>query len=330
MTYEIGRWLDLNDKLIPDSWAYEGATLGTVLADVAEKLGLMGANVDQTGPKLQQLAPAFLAEAEAAKKTNVEINSWLDAQEKSAKIASDSKSELESLKRYYENLGYAYDTATGALTKLNAIQEKDLYALADNIQRVGNSYEQIGGGTVKATGVFKAVGDSASEAAKKVDEATKKSNEFLIKMEEIASNERIKVIEARVELNIAELEADTKRVQAAFESIDNTIKSTGEVLGDLYGLFGSSESAFDKLKIESWIDEENQRRDKALEMQNKLIEAQIDNVKAKTDALNRGEAMIKIDGTGLAPQLEAFMWEILKAIRVRVNAEFADYLLGVT
>jgi hypothetical protein len=65
-------------------------------------------------------------------------------------------------------------------------------------------------------------------------------------------------------------------------------------------------------------------------MQNKLIEAQIDNVKAKTDALNRGEAMIKIDGTNLAPHLEAFMLEILKAIRVRVNAEFSDYLLGVT
>ena len=37
---------------------------------------------------------------------------------------------------------------------------------------------------------------------------------------------------------------------------------------------------------------------------------------------------IKITGDGLQPHLEAFMWEILKAIQVRVNADGLKMLLG--
>jgi hypothetical protein len=39
--------------------------------------------------------------------------------------------------------------------------------------------------------------------------------------------------------------------------------------------------------------------------------------------------MISIDGTGLQPHLEAFMWEILGAIQVRANAEGSEFLLGI-
>ena len=46
------------------------------------------------------------------------------------------------------------------------------------------------------------------------------------------------------------------------------------------------------------------------------------------DALNNGDGMIKVTGDGLQPHLEAFMWEILKAIQVRVNADGLKMLLG--
>ncbi len=39
--------------------------------------------------------------------------------------------------------------------------------------------------------------------------------------------------------------------------------------------------------------------------------------------------MIKVDGTGLQPHLEAFMFEILNAIQVRANAEGANFLVGL-
>ena len=147
-------------------------------------------------------------------------------------------------------------------------------------------------------------------------------------MEEIASNERIKTIEASVSLKTAGLEADMERVKAAFASIDNTISSTGDLLGSLFGNLTSA-GTYDKLKIEEQIDLENKRRQEALDMQKKLAEAEIERIEAQTAALNRGDALIRIDGTGLAPELEAFMWKILGAIRTRANAEFADYLLGM-
>jgi predicted DNA-binding ribbon-helix-helix protein len=74
---------------------------------------------------------------------------------------------------------------------------------------------------------------------------------------------------------------------------------------------------------------ENRRRQDALDLQKRLAEAEIARIDAQTRSLERGDALIRIDGSGLAPELEAFMWKILSAIRARANAEFADYLLGI-
>lgn len=230
--------------------------------------------------------------------------------------------------------------ASGHLKEVGVSQEalsKD-EGLDKNIQKVQVYDEALGklvtvyGSTsdaaIKATGSFAAVGASASDQAKKVDEATKKSQEYQLKMEEIASNERIKIIEAKVTLNVAELEAQTKQVEAAFDSISTTINSTGDLLGSLFGNLAGAD-AFTKLEIIEQIEAENKRRDAALELQRKLTEAEIENVQAKTRALDRGDSLIKIDGTGLAPQLEAFMWEVLKAIEVRANATYLEYLQGL-
>lgn len=211
------------------------------------------------------------------------------------------------------------------------------------IEGVSTAYSQVGSGTVKATGAFAAVADETQNAKDQLDaltkggkltveqlnEITKTANDFEAKMEEIASNERIKTIELAVELNVARLETDMERVKATFASIDNTVTSTGDLIGSLFGNLTGTDDRFKELEIESQIDLENQRRQEVLDIQKKLAEAEIARIEAQTRQYNRGDPIIKIDGTGLEPQLEAFMWEILKAIRTQVNAEFADYLLGV-
>ena len=72
----------------------------------------------------------------------------------------------------------------------------------------------------------------------------------------------------------------------------------------------------------------DRRRDDALRLQGDLTRAQIDKMKAETDSISRGDALIKIDGAGLQPHLEAFMWEILKTIQTRVNQDGLKMLLG--
>jgi uncharacterized lipoprotein YddW (UPF0748 family) len=168
-----------------------------------------------------------------------------------------------------------------------------------------------------------------TKTAKDILEATKVANDFQVKMEQIASNERIKNIEAVVSIKTEALKADAERVKATFASIDNTVSSTGELLGSLFGAFNAATSNWDKAKIEDQIALENKRRQDALELQKKLAEAEIERINAQTASLNRGDALIKIEGSSLKPELEAFMWKILSLIRVRANAEFSQYLLGV-
>ena len=189
-------------------------------------------------------------------------------------------------------------------------------------------FSQIGNGAIKATGAFASVSDAAAKQAAAIDEATKKSQTYQLKMEEIASNERIKTIEANVKLNVAELEAQTKQVEAAFKSIDTTISSTGDLLGSLFGNLASADT-YTKLQIEDQIQLENERRQKALDLQTKLTEAEIEKIQAQTDALNRGDGTIKINAEGMEPEIKAFMYKILKLIRIETSRDVSNYLLGL-
>ncbi len=140
-----------------------------------------------------------------------------------------------------------------------------------------------------------------------------------------------KAIEWKAKVDIAEIEAGTKKIEAAFKSIDNTMTSTGETLQSIIGNYVSALTAGQggRTFIEQMAREESERRERALILQEKLTYAQIEYMKAQTTAMSRGDALIRIDGSGLAPHLEAFMFEILSAIQVRANAEGARFLVGV-
>lgn len=177
------------------------------------------------------------------------------------------------------------------------------------------------------TQVGPAVGESMDRAKTSTEEAAKQSDKLQIALEELASNERIRYMEFEAQMNVAELEAQTAQVEAAFDSINNTMDSTAEMLGSLFGQLGDS-SAWDRLDIKSQIDRENQIREEAHQRQMKMLDEHIRNLQARTDAMQRGDAAIKIEGDGLQPHLEAFMWEILRAIQVRVNEDGLEMLTG--
>lgn len=169
--------------------------------------------------------------------------------------------------------------------------------------------------------------DKQAAETKKAEEAAAR---MALELEKLASNERIALIEANVQLNVAQIEADAQKTIAAFESISNAIDSTGTTLGTLFGLMGNDKLSFREMfKLEAEAAKESKRRDAALELQKDLTEAQIKVMEAQVDAMERGDGLIKIQGDGLQPHLEAFMWEILKAIQVRVNQDGLKMLLGV-
>ncbi|MER2528072.1 MAG: phage tail tape measure protein [Candidatus Competibacter denitrificans] len=353
LSFEITRMTGmdktLNDVLAPDALAgYKGATLGTLAADIAEKLGLIGPAADKAANGIAILPPAFQKETEAARETRNEINAWLDKQGSAAKVAGDTAKEMDALTASFQRQGYSYNAVTGELTKLKQsiapfaeikpipdgiVTGAYLANIDGAISKHGvlvKSYEQIhGAATVKATGAFKAVGDAAKEQAKQLDEAVKKSESFKIEMEKLASNERIKTMEFAVNLKVEQFKADAERVKATFASIDTTIKSTGDLLGSLFGNLTSATDIHDKLNIERQIDLENKRRQEALDIQKRLAEAEILRVEAQTRALDRGDALLKIDGTGLEPEIRAFMFKIIKLLRVEMSSQFSNFLLGM-
>ena len=143
--------------------------------------------------------------------------------------------------------------------------------------------------------------------------------------------EKIKLIDSQTKITTATIEANAKTMVAAFDSVGVSIKSTGDLLGSLFGTYKD----FDKLdstsrqNVNSQIDKENTRRQEAFDQQKKLTDGQIELVKAQTAALQKGDGIIKIEGAGLQPHLEAFMWEIIKTIQVKVNKDGLKMLLGV-
>jgi hypothetical protein len=136
-----------------------------------------------------------------------------------------------------------------------------------------------------------------------------------------------KSIEWKAKVDIAQIESATKIMEAAFKSVDATVADTGKTLTSTYADLYKAGS--DTNFVERMIREEGERRDRALDMQEDLVEAQTKNLDARTEAMRSGEAMIQIDGAGLQPHLEAFMFEILSAIQIRANAEGAQYLVGI-
>jgi len=178
----------------------------------------------------------------------------------------------------------------------------------------GASFEAQAGSLQKST-----------EASKKAEEQATKT---AIELERIASNERIKNIEAVVSLNVAGIEADAERAVAIIETINTAIESTGDLLGGLFENRIDADSWEERRIIEEAIRKEEENREDVLRRQNKLIDAQIAKLRAQTEAIRSGGGQIVVQADGLQPHLEAFMFEIFEALQVRVNEEGYELLLG--
>ena len=249
------------------------------------------------------------------------------AAEEYGQITDNTAEANDALREFAESQGFVI-TESGRWVEL----KKPISEIAPAIKDADDVTKGWVKTLIDGVPTFTQVGASAnagfSEAQKAAEDAFKASETYLLKMEELASNERIKLIEARVSLDIAELESNTRIIEASFDSINNSISESYGLLGDLFALWSGTDDTWDKWKLESYIKDEQKRLDRELELQAELVRAQIELIKARTDAIYRGDAMIQIDGAGLQPHLEGFMWEILRTIQTRVNQDGLEMLLG--
>ena len=242
------------------------------------------------------------------------LKRWNDAVLAAGGVLDESTSGAQS---FAEANRAVFDTTTAIVPIIDEATGK-VVGYEQNLLATGKALDTVGKNT---SGIKK----SAEELAK-AEEAAQK---LKLEMEKLASNERIKTLEFKAQIDVARIQADAQKVVAAFDSINTGIESTGETLSSLWDSLGSGDLSFSQtFALQRELEKESQRRDQEFRLQEDLTRKQIEMMDAQINALNNGDGMIKITGDGLQPHLEAFMWEILKAIQVRVNADGLKMLLG--
>jgi flagellin-like hook-associated protein FlgL len=266
----------------------------------------LGVNPAKIKADVQQIIDAFDTLAKSDQVSGTQLLAGLEA----ALKRIDDKKYLETLR---ESLNAAFVEGRISVGEF----DKGLKALRDSQAK----FDQAAGKNTESLQKQAASADRAKEAQERVR----------LELEKLASNERIKLIEARVAIDVARVQADAERVKAAFESINQTIDSTGDIINKAFGALAGGEfiDSSTRNALFRQLDTENARRDRALQLQAELTQAQINLLRQQANSMERGDALVKIDGAGLQPHLEAFMWEILKTIQVRVNRDGLGLLLGL-
>lgn len=325
--YEFGKWIDLNDRLVPGT-----ATLGTKLYDLKEAIDKL-LNPTNEWVEAQELAHAAMSrQIRESQNLRSEIDQMLDSMKPAIATAEERAEWSGKLAESFKKEGYEYDQATGQIRKLADVQKDAIEYTRGHVQVLRDSAGNIVGYTDGIKGISTSYGD----AGKKIEEATKKSDDFLTKMESIASNERIKTLDITARVRVANLEEETKRIQAVLQATSNTVTSTGQVLSSGANALAQlakddpwgSSKAF--REVQKQVEKENKLRGDAAQLQQKLGEAQLNILQQRANALRRGDPLISITADGLEPELEAFMWQILKRIRVRATESEAEFLLGIS
>jgi TP901 family phage tail tape measure protein len=131
--------------------------------------------------------------------------------------------------------------------------------------------------------------------------------------------------EARVE--ITEIEQNLETVRQLSDDITEAFVNTGDVIQSIFGNL-SGLSASETLAALRQLEEENRRRDSLLTAQLALTNAEIQWLNARNEALERGDAMIRVESSNVYPELDLILQRIIERAQIQANAEGYDYLLG--
>jgi TP901 family phage tail tape measure protein len=135
-------------------------------------------------------------------------------------------------------------------------------------------------------------------------------------------------VEWKAKLDITEVTEHAENFRSTVDAISESFKNTGDVIiGLAAGLGDLSSSKF--LDVIRLMEQESKRRDALLLIQKEQAQVEIDYIKAKSAALEKGEGFITIQMDGVYPELELVMHKIIERTQVRTNQEGLEFLLGV-
>ena len=121
-------------------------------------------------------------------------------------------------------------------------------------------------------------------------------------------------------------QATTERIKSAFTSVNDTVATLTSSIGGLFGTLSGTEDFRISQAIEDQIKKDNEAREEALRLQNRLIRSQITAQNIKNKQAREGGGQVNISMDGVYPELEMIMWEIIKRVQIQVAESEADFL----
>ncbi len=106
---------------------------------------------------------------------------------------------------------------------------------ADAGAKLGQSLDKAAPALTSSSDVMAVLSKKTNLTNDQLIALAKNTKDAEVELEKLASNERIKAMEFTATINVAQIEADTQRIEAAFESINVTIGSTGDVISSVIG-----------------------------------------------------------------------------------------------
>ena len=135
-------------------------------------------------------------------------------------------------------------------------------------------------------------------------------------------------IKSAAEVSLAGIKASAEKVKQVLDTVGKVVGSTENSLSKLFGELANTEDPFKLADLRYAIREETEMRRKAVDDAHRLTKVEIALGEKKLEQLKAGGGLITVQADGLEPELEAFMWKIVKKLQVRVAEDQAEFLLG--
>ena len=318
---EIKKWVDME---VQDPAGTKAAVQGAVGADSDGIVSFPAQfHVDTTKLLTDTEQAALAAAAEWAK---VGLDFRIDGLDSALQKVKDATNEMATASKVsFDGVGGHMEAV---FNKATGVWEANWEAIQGTIP--GTISEPV---KTEIDDVYKA----ALEKKETIEAALKFRAEVDVKQfEEETKQLKIKAdllqeaLKLKAEIDIKNLENVGKTIDAISLGLETSAKIISDALGSLGDIGKQFGNLSPQLKAATQaIESETENRKKLTDSLVEINEAQAEYLKAKTQALQKQDALIQITADGLEPEIEAFMWKILEKIQVRATENMDEFLLGL-
>jgi len=138
-----------------------------------------------------------------------------------------------------------------------------------------------------------------------------------------------KAMKMTAKVETAQAKSSMEKFKSAMEGISSSVSSTSSSISSMFSDIAGMDDSFQQSMMEFKLNDMIDMMQKQTDAQVRMINERIKTMKAQRDQMESGEGLITIQGEGLEPELEAFMWKVIEKVQVRVNEQSASFLLGL-